>query len=98
MVVRGVLPPSGTPLAGPNEEARSKSRGTLVAEAQGADGAVARARLHIPDAYDLTAEAAVELARRAAEGALPVGFQTPSTAAGPDFVLELTGCTREDLA
>ena len=42
----------------------------------------------------LTALAAVE---RVLAGAHPPGFQTPSRAYGPDFILDIEGVTREDL-
>ena len=42
----------------------------------------------------LTALAAIA---RVLAGGVPPGFQTPSRAYGPDFVLEIPGVTREDL-
>jgi hypothetical protein len=42
----------------------------------------------------LTALAIVE---RVLGGEAPSGFQTPSLAYGPDFVLRIEGVTREDL-
>ena len=41
--------------------------------------------------------AALAIVVRALGGAAPTGFQTPATAYGPDFVLELDGVLREDV-
>jgi len=59
----------------------------VVAEAVNAAGVTARSRLQTPDGYALTARTALEIARRAVAGETPPGFQTPSMAFGPDFIL-----------
>jgi short subunit dehydrogenase-like uncharacterized protein len=56
------------------------------------------ARLYTPDAYDLTAASSIAAVVRVLNGAIRPGFQTPGSAFGPDFVLELAGVSREDLA
>ena len=56
------------------------------------------ARLRTPESYELTSMTALDLAARALRGELPVGFQTPARAAGPDYVLQFPGVAREDVA
>ncbi len=82
---------------GPSPEARARGRAIIVAEAWNAAGAHVVSRLETPDAYALTAETAVEIARRAATGQAVPGTQTPATAYGPDFVLAFEGVRRHDL-
>ncbi|SDC77305.1 trans-acting enoyl reductase family protein [Natrinema hispanicum] len=62
-----------------------------------ATGQQARARLRTPNPYALTAEAAVVAAQRMLEdrARVPDGFQTPASAFGSEFVLELSGTERE---
>ena len=82
---------------GPEERVRNEARALLLAEVEGPGGQSARTLLETPSGYALTPCAAVESARRVAAGAAPIGFQTPSTAFGADFVLDLAGCVRTDL-
>lgn len=82
---------------GPTAAERKATRSFLLAEAEGSDGETARALLETPSGYELTPVAAVEAARRVAEGLAPVGYQTPATAFGADFVLDLADCARRDL-
>jgi len=83
---------------GPGETARASGRAVVVAEAVNAAGVTARSRLQTPDGYALTARTALEIARLAVAGETPPGFQTPSMAFGPDFILGFESCRREDLA
>jgi short subunit dehydrogenase-like uncharacterized protein len=83
---------------GPSEAERAAGSAVIVAEAVNAAGITRRARLVTPDGYALTAVSAVEIARRAAAGETPPGFQTPSMAFGADFIGEFEGCRREDLS
>ena len=80
---------------GPSESERRERRGQLVAEAIGAAGETARARLDTPSGYQLTMTAGVEIARRVLEGGAKPGYQTPATAFGADLVLGLD-CVRTD--
>jgi len=80
---------------GPSEAERTELRGHIVAEAIGAGGELARARLDTPSGYQLTMLAGVEIARRVLAGEAKPGYQTPATAFGADFVLGL-GCVRTD--
>lgn len=82
---------------GPSKEERASSRSLLLAEAEAPGGQQARAMLETPHGYTLTYQAALESALRTARDEAPTGFQTPSSAFGPDFVLELPDCVRTDL-
>lgn len=82
---------------GPSAEERARGRSLLWGEARDDSGRTVASRLRGPDGYDLTVHAALACAERLLAGGVPTGFQTPSTAFGPDFVLQLPGVTREDL-
>ncbi len=81
---------------GPTAAEREGTRTFLLAEVEGAGGETARSLLETPSGYALTPIVAVEAARRAIEGEAPVGFQTPATAFGADFVLGVADCRRRD--
>jgi short subunit dehydrogenase-like uncharacterized protein len=83
---------------GPDAAARARGVSLLWGEAVADDGRRAEARLRGPEAYALTAAAAVRLAGRALSGDAPPGFQTPSRAYGADVVLALPGVERTDVA
>ncbi|HET9594615.1 MAG TPA: saccharopine dehydrogenase, partial [Anaeromyxobacteraceae bacterium] len=72
-------------------------RSLLWAEASDGAGRRAAARLEAPEGYTLTAMTAVAALERALRGDVKPGFQTPSTAYGKDFVLEMEGVRRIDL-
>ena len=82
---------------GPSAEARRSGRTILVGEASDARGGRVRTRLTAPEGYAFTAVAALDAARRVAAGEVAPGFQTPSRAFGPDYVLSFEGVTRQDL-
>jgi short subunit dehydrogenase-like uncharacterized protein len=82
---------------GPTDAERASSQAVLVAQATNAQGQTARSRLRTPEGYTLTAMTALEVVRRVLAGDCKPGFQTPSLAYGADFVLQMTGVTREDL-
>jgi short subunit dehydrogenase-like uncharacterized protein len=82
---------------GPSEAERASSNALLLAEAEAPGGRIARAMLQTPTGYTLTYQSATEIAARVATGSVPTGFQTPSSAFGADFVLDLPGCTLTDL-
>jgi short subunit dehydrogenase-like uncharacterized protein len=83
--------------AGPSAEHRERGRSRFWAEATDDAGRTASARLIAPEGYELTARAALECVRHALRGDHPAGFQTPSTAFGPDMVLAIEGVRREDV-
>ncbi len=88
---------SRIPLTGPSPTTRASGWAVCLGEAVGPDGTRVAARLICPEAYQLTAIAALHIAQKVASGAFSPGYQTPSSAFGPDLVLELDGVTREDL-
>ena len=82
---------------GPTDDARARARTYLWGEVQDSQGNVAQSRLHGPEAYTFTSLAALAAIRRVLSGEVRPGFQTPSTAFGSDFVLEIDQVTREDI-
>jgi short subunit dehydrogenase-like uncharacterized protein len=83
--------------AGPTDAEREAGSCRIVAEAEDDAGKVVQSLLTAPEGYTLTARTALELARRAAAGDAPIGFQTPARAYGADFILGFAGVTRTDL-
>jgi len=82
---------------GPSEAARRAGGAVLVGEARNTAGQTARSRLRTPEGYTLTAATALDAAKRVAAGDVGPGFQTPSLAFGPDYILSFDGVRREDL-
>lgn len=82
---------------GPDAEARAKGGCRLYGEVRDSAGRVCRARLTGPEGYSLTVVAAVMALEAVLGGRVTPGYQTPSTAFGPDFVLGIEGVRREDL-
>jgi short subunit dehydrogenase-like uncharacterized protein len=82
---------------GPSDAERETVRAMLVAEVVNQAGVTLRSRLETPDSYTLTAATTIEIMRRVVAGETSPGFQTPSLAFGPDFILGFAGCRREDL-
>jgi len=83
---------------GPSAQQRQRERCVIVAEAEDSWRQRSCARLETPDGYSFTAEAATEIATRAARGDFRPGFQTPAGVYGADLVLEFKGTRREELA
>ena len=82
---------------GPSAEERSRGFMRMYGEALDATGRRVAARQRLPDGYGLTALAAVEIAERVLRGEVKAGWQTPASVYGPDLVLSLPGCSREDV-
>jgi short subunit dehydrogenase-like uncharacterized protein len=80
---------------GPTAEQRAASRCVLYGEAS--NGGRVATRMTTPDGYTLTALTALAAVEKVLAGEAPPGFQTPSRAYGPDFVLAIEGVSREDL-
>jgi short subunit dehydrogenase-like uncharacterized protein len=83
---------------GPTDEQRARGRSLLWGEVRDDRGATAVARLRGPEGYTLTALTALAIVERVLAGQAPAGFQTPSRAYGPDFILEVPGTERIDAA
>ncbi|MFN0099576.1 MAG: saccharopine dehydrogenase family protein [Gemmatimonadaceae bacterium] len=84
--------------AGPSPEALASRQSHVWGEVRDGAGLSARSRLTAPNGYALTALSSVRAAVRVLGGGAPAGFLTPSMAFGADFVLEIPGTTREDIA
>jgi short subunit dehydrogenase-like uncharacterized protein len=86
---------SGRP--GPSAEQRAKGLSLLWGQAEDDAGNRVVSRLRAPEGYHLTALTSVAAVQRVLAGEVRPGFQTPSRAYGPDWILEFEGVTREDL-
>ncbi|MFC4544179.1 saccharopine dehydrogenase family protein [Halosolutus amylolyticus] len=83
---------------GPSERDLATDTAVVWGEVRDTEtGRTARGRLGTPNPYALTAESAVSAAERVldGEGRVPKGFQTPATALGTDFALDLAGTDLE---
>jgi short subunit dehydrogenase-like uncharacterized protein len=83
--------------SGPTEEQRRNGFSLIVGEAFNDVGGSVSSKLNTPEGYSLTALATVEIMGRILSGDLKPGFQTPSLAYGPDFILGFEGVERVDL-
>lgn len=83
---------------GPTDEERARGKSLLWGEATDARGNRVESRLRGPEGYTLTALTSLAVLDRVLAGQALAGFHTPSRAYGPDFVLEVPGVTREDVA
>ena len=83
---------------GPSPALRARTATNVWGEVIDDQGRSASARLHGPEAaVEWTTSVALGAARKALAGLAPAGYQTPASAYGPDFVLEVEGVTREDV-
>ena len=80
---------------GPSADQRASKRSYLWGEARDADRTVV-SRLNAPESYALTVQTALAAVGKVRSGAARPGFQTPSLAFGPGFILEIDGVTRTD--
>jgi short subunit dehydrogenase-like uncharacterized protein len=60
-------------------------------------GGRAESRLQTPEGYTLTALSSLLIIRKVLAGQAKPGFQTPSSAFGPDLILEVPRVERQDL-
>lgn len=81
---------------GPSDEERTRGRIYLWGEACDRAGQRVVSRLQGPEGYTFTVRTALAVIRRAWNGTLPAGFQTPGRAFGPDFVLAIPDVVRTD--
>ena len=84
-------------LDGPSPTARSQGYCQVWGEVRDDAGQRASMTLTGPEAYTLTAQAAVEATRRVAGGAVDSGAWTPSSGLGADFVGQLEGVSLGDI-
>ena len=77
------------------------ARGASVVWGQASTAAGAQtvaSRLRGPEAYALTVQTALAAAQKVMSGEARPGFQTPGGLFGKDFILEIDGVEREDVA
>jgi saccharopine dehydrogenase (NAD+, L-lysine-forming) len=77
---------------GPDEDARRDAKMQLWGCVTDSVGRSVEGTLVTPEGYRLTAETAVESARRVVAGAVEPGFRTPSLAFGASYITEFDGC------
>ena len=83
---------------GATEEERDQTETAVWGEVRDDAGGIAVTRLHGPEAGLVwTAAAAVGIVQRILDGDATPGFQTPSTAYGPDLIFDVEGVVREDV-
>ncbi len=90
LLKRGVRP-------GPSAARRAQTVTHVWGEARDArTGATVAARLHGPEAgVEWTVACMLAVAQRVLAGEAPAGYQTPATAYGGEFVMDVPGVTRE---
>ncbi len=83
---------------GPTREECEKTVMHVWGEVRDDSGNRAEARLHGPEGGLIwTSQTAIAAAKKILNGTISPGYQTPATAFGAEFVLELEGVTREDI-
>jgi short subunit dehydrogenase-like uncharacterized protein len=81
---------------GPTKELRASGKSFLWGEVLDDSGKKAVSRLRGAEPYTLSVQAALAVVEHVLAGQVTPGFQTPSMAYGPDFILGLQGIVRED--
>lgn len=79
---------------GPTEKQRAEGSSHVWGQVRDDQGKEVTARLHGPNGYTITAITAMLAAAKVLKGEFKPGFQTPSSAYGVDFVLEVPGTKR----
>lgn len=83
---------------GPTLKARLAGRSIVWGEVMDEQGRRMSARMETPEAYHLTAQAALRAVEKVLSGTVVPGYQTPARLFGADFILEFEGVTRHQLA
>ncbi|MFC6824448.1 saccharopine dehydrogenase family protein [Halopelagius fulvigenes] len=81
---------------GPDERTREEGYALVWGEARSPGNRLV-SRLRTPETYRLTVEASLLCTEKVLAGEAPTGYQTPSSAFGPDLILEIPGTERVDL-
>jgi len=82
---------------GPTDLQRKKASSFLWGEVKDGKGNTVSARLSGPEGYTITALTALASVRQVLKGKYTIGFQTPSSAYGHDFIMQIPGMVREDV-
>ena len=80
--------------AGPTETERAKGKTRVMGIVEDETGQTATARLEGPEAYEVTALAAIATIKHILQGEIKPGFQTPASVYGADLILEVEGTKR----
>ena len=82
---------------GPSDDERAAGRSVLLGIAEDAQGNRVTSRLTTPEGYTLTAQTSLKIVEKVLAGEAVPGFQTPSSAFGPDFITSFDDCKLDDL-
>lgn len=80
---------SGPP--GPDDKERKEGYSTIWGEVRNGEGNVVHAGIKTKEGYQLTAEMALNIAKKVSGGDFKTGYQTPSSAYGADLIFEIEG-------
>jgi short subunit dehydrogenase-like uncharacterized protein len=84
--------------AGPSDQEREAAQSFVWGEVKNNAGVTKQAVLTLPEGYTLTAETAVEIAKRVLDnGFSQTGFKTPAGVFGADFITQFAGVSIKDL-
>ena len=87
-IIRGIIDAGP---AGPSNRERELTTSLVWGEVGDDAGSTVSGRLRLPEAYTVTALTSLAAVKHVIDGRAPAGYQTPSTAFGQDFVLEIEG-------
>lgn len=81
-------------VSGPDEATRQRARTHIWGKVWNRQGQTVEARLHGPEGYTLTADAALLITKKVLDGHYQAGYQTPAGLYGADLVLDIPGVER----
>ncbi|HEV8283789.1 MAG TPA: saccharopine dehydrogenase NADP-binding domain-containing protein [Chitinophagaceae bacterium] len=81
--------------AGPTGEQRSKAISLIWGQVTNDKGEKMTVRMSTPDGYTFTMQTTLAITQKVLQGNLKIGYQTPSTAFGENFVIEFPNVKRE---
>lgn len=81
--------------SGPTDEMRSKAYSLVWGQVYNTAGRKATVTLKSPDGYTLTMYSCLLMAQKICRGEWKAGYQTPGTAYGAEFVMEIPGVERD---
>jgi short subunit dehydrogenase-like uncharacterized protein len=81
--------------AGPTDDQRKQARSLIWGQVSNSNGSTSTIRMDCPDGYTLTMHTALLMAKKIMQGNFKPGYQTPASAYGEDFVLEVPNVQRE---
>ncbi|MGB0840451.1 MAG: saccharopine dehydrogenase family protein, partial [Chitinophagales bacterium] len=76
-------------IKGPDAKKRRTGKSYIFGEVKDAEGSLVSARIITPEGYTLTTQTAIAAVEKVLKGNAPIGFQTPSSAYGHNFILEM---------